>query len=179
MASQGKETETWTIKELFSQSSGGTIPILIDIQHEKIVWQDGSTEQENGHLRLINDTVPVRYNGHKYMPARFDFKLPSEDGKKVGNTSVGISAIDQRIIEVIRSIGDKPPKAIFEAFFAKRGTGADLSFIFSKIYQYEFSMISANWNDVTAQWDLVFDDVMNYNVPKDLGTQLRCPAVNE
>ncbi len=90
-----------------------------------------------------------------------------------------MSAIGQRSIEVIRSIGDKPPKAIFEELIEKRGTGADLSFIFSKIYQYEFSMISANWNDVTAQWDLVFDDVMNDNVPKDLGTQLRCPAVNE
>lgn len=79
---QGKNIENWTIKELFSQSTGGTIPILIDIQHEKIVWNDNSMDQENGHLRLINDSTPIVYQGKKYLSAYFAFKPPMEDGKR-------------------------------------------------------------------------------------------------
>lgn len=179
MNMQGKNIETWTIEELFSQSTGGTIPILMDIQHDKLVWEDDDLGQENGHLRIINDTTPVVYQGKRYMSSVFNFKPPVEDGKKVGNTNVSISALDQRIIKIIRGIDDVPPKAFLDACFAKRGTGNDLSFIFSKLYHYEFKMTSASWNETVAQWELVFDDVMNNNVPKDLGTTVRCPAARE
>lgn len=176
---QGKKIETVTIQELFNEATSGSFPILADICHDNIVWGDSVLGQENHHLRLINDPTRVVYNKHTYLPAHFVFNPPSEDGKKIGNASITVSAIDKRIIQVIRSINDIPPVLTIEAFFAKKKTTTNELFIFSKLYSYEFSMISAQWDSVTAKWELVFDTTMQTNVPMDTANPLRCPAVNQ
>lgn len=168
-----KNIETVTVEELLSRDTGGSIPILVDIEHSDIVWNDGSSDQEDGHLRLINANYTVKYDGHTYRPSVFTFTLPSEDGKKVGSTTITISAIDQRVIEVIRSVETKPTATIV-AFFSKE----DSTITFSKIYNYVFEMDSVSWDGVSAKWSLVFDPVMNKNIPRDLATAARCPAVN-
>ncbi len=175
---QGKNIPVVTIKELMEQSTSSSIPILIDIQHDSITWDEGD-DQEDGHLRLVNDTVAIKYKGDDdsiktYYPANFIFTQPTEDGKTVGNTKVTISAIDQRIINVIRSITSKAT-AKFVAFFAKQ----DSNYYFQKLYNYEFEMQSVTWDGITASWNLVFDPVAKMNVPKDLGTTKRFPSVNE
>lgn len=176
-----KVFETATIEELLGQNTDGSIPVLIDIQHDDITWSENTSDytgdQENGHLRLINANFPVMYKGdsgtaHRYMPSVFKFTLPSENGKEVGSTSITISAIDQRVIEVIRSVSTKP-KAVIEAFFMR----SDDTIMFSRLYRYEFEMNSVSWDGVSAKWNLVFDPAMQLNVPRDLATQARCPAV--
>lgn len=167
-----KNIEAVTISELFDRASDGNIPILVDIQHGSIVWEDNK-EQENGHLRLVNNNAKVKYQEKVYYPAYFSFVLPSEDGQKVGNTSVTISAIDQRIIEVIRSI-NSAPKCVFEAFYTKL---SDTQILFSKLYHYEFLMDSVNWDGITAKWNLVFDSACQLNVPRVLATVNRCPSI--
>lgn len=168
-----------TLKELMSSSTVGTFPVLIDIQSEQIQWNYDRSEtdprhrQEHGHLRLINSNAAVVYNGCLYEPAVFNCELPSEDGSKVGNTSITISAVDQRIIQVIRSITSKPT-AYIESFFTKI---SDTQYVFSKMYHYEFQMTSVTWDRVSAKWNLVFDPSMQVNVPRDTGTALRCPAI--
>lgn len=176
---QGRHIETVTLEELFSQDTSGAIPILADVVHENIIWKDDSYEQENHHLRLINDTTAVKYKGHVYMPAYFGFVTPQEDGKKIGNTTITISAIDQRIIEVIRSITENPPRLIIETFFCKTKINERTAFQFSSLGRYEFRMTNVRWNETTAQWDLVFDPAMQLNVPVDTANEIRCPAVNK
>lgn len=172
---QGKKNiDTLTIKELFSSKTDGSIPVLLDIQHDEIVWQDADTEQERGHLRLINSTTAVRYAGHKYLPAYFSYVMPKEDGSTIGNTSITISSIDRRVIEVIRSINSNPMCTI-EAFYTKL---SDSEFMFSKLNHYDFEMTSVSWDDTTAKWSLVFDPASQINIPIDLGTKTRCPADN-
>ncbi|MCQ2086558.1 MAG: hypothetical protein MJZ37_00580 [Bacilli bacterium] len=172
---QGKQIETLTLQELFSSSTEGTFPFLIDIQHDELVWSDQSFGQENGHFRLINSTTAVRHNGKKYLPAVFSCTLPSEDGQKIGNTSITVSAIDRRIIEMIRTINTNP-RCVLEAYFAKI---SDTEFVFNKLNHYEFEMTSVNWDNQTAKWNLVFDPAMQLSVPVDLGTKTRCPAAVE
>lgn len=178
MASE-KSIQTMTLKELFASTTDGTFPILIDIQSDQIVWNYSGNEsdyrhrQENHHLRLINSNAAVVCNGYLYEPAVFTCEMPSEDGSKVGNMSITISAIDQRIIEIIRSITSKP-SAFIDSFFTKI---SDSQYIFSKMYHYEFQMTSVTWDNVTAKWNLVFDPSMQVNVPRDTGTALRCPAI--
>ena len=170
-----------TVDELFSTHTSGSFPVLIDIQSDDIVWADNDGEtvgdQENGHLRLINANYSVMYKGdndkaHRYMPCSFTFSMPEENGKKVGSTSISISAIDQRIIEVIRLVENKPI-AVIEAFFAKK----DNTITFAKLYKYVFEMSGVTWDGVTAKWNLTFDPAMQLNVPRDLATKSRCPAV--
>lgn len=170
---QGRNIESTTLEELFSSSTSGSLPILIDIRHDALKWQDKSLEQEDKHMRLINAPTAVRYNGKKYLPAVFSYTLPTEDGTKIGNTSITISAIDRRVVELIRSIKTYPI-AVIEAFFTKIDGN---SYAFSRLYHYEFQMRDVTWDDSTAKWNLVFDPVMQMNVPKDLGTKSRNPGV--
>lgn len=172
---QGRSLEIETLKELFDQNQSGNIPVLVEIKHPEIKWKDNSQEQENGYLRLINAPMAVMFNGHKYLPSVFQFSIPKEDGSKVGDTSITISSIDQRIIEVIRAIKTNPIATI-EAFYSKI---SDDEYMFSKLYHFEFKMGSCSWDDVTAKWTLEYDPAMQINVPKDKATTFRCPAVNE
>lgn len=172
---QGKSLELETLKDLFDQNQDGNIPVLVDITHEEIKWQDQSFEQEDKHLRLINAPAAVMYNAHKYIPSVFQFTMPKEDGVKVSDTSITISAIDQRIIEVIRAIKTNPT-AVIEAFYSKINND---EYLFSKLYHFEFKMGACSWDDVTAKWTLEFDPGMQVNVPKDKATTFRCPAAND
>lgn len=170
-----KNIDSMTIEELYSQDTASSIPILLTIRHGGIVWTDNSGAQENGFLRLINSNVPVIYEDKKYLPANFIFELPSEDGKKVGDTKISISAIDQRIIEVIRSIDSNPIAEITAVFQYISET----EITFKKLYNYRFEMQSVEWNGVSAQWKLMFDPAMNVNIPADLATSIRCPSAYE
>lgn len=180
---QGKNIESTTLEELFSEDISGNIPILLDIVHEDIFWGEGHDDTEendligqtNGHLRLINNNIPVIYEKKKYLPSKFTFEQPQEDGHKVGNTSITISAIDQRIIEIIRSIESKPRAMVIAAFQKLDNT----KIVFSKIYHYTFEMSNANWDGVTAKWDLTFDPAMSRNIPVDKATATRCPSAYE
>lgn len=176
---QGKTINSITIKELFDESSSGLLPVMADIEHDHIVWNDNSAEQENGHLRLINDGAAVKYKGKKYMPSVFQFTMPTEDGKKIGNTTITVSAIDQRIIEIIRSINNNPPTLTITAVFGKRNVDGRVGYEFHELNEYKFTMNNCRWTETTAQWDLVFDTTMQINVPIDMGTKFRNPAINQ
>lgn len=174
-----KTIEYTTLEELFNTDTDGSFPLLMDIEHESINWEGTTSEidvtdleQDNCHLRLINAPYAVKYQGKKYLPAYFAFTPPSVDGKTIGSTSVTISAIDQRVIKIIRAIDNKP-KATFVALFSKK----DSVITFSKLYRYIFEMNAVSWDGVSAKWNLVFDPAMQLQVPRDKGTNLRCPAV--
>lgn len=166
-----RNIEQIAMTELFGSSTDGNIPVLIDITHDALVIEG----QDNGHLRLINSTAAVRYKNKKYIPCSFQVSLPSEDGKKIGNASVSISAIDQTIIEVIRSLRSSP-RAVIEDFFTKIDEDR---FLFSKIGHYEFEMNSVSWDEKAAKWNLIFDPVSQSTVPRALGTKTRCPSITE
>lgn len=167
--------ETVTLQELFNGTSDGEIPILIDIYHPDIVWEDESTGQEQEHLRLINNNLSVKYDGKKYLPSHFSFVLPGVDGKKIENSSITISAIDKRVVDVIRSIKDRPVCTV-EAFYTKL---SDTRFSFSKLYKFKFQMSSVSWNGVSAKWELIADPANNVNLPRDLATITNCPGVSQ
>lgn len=175
---QGKTINSLALKELFEESTDGLFPFLADVQHDYIRWGENDNEQENGHIRLINDASPVRYKDKKYMPAYFAFTIPTEDGKKISNTTITISSIDKRIIEVIRSINSFPPTLTITAAFAKKEIEGKIGYTFYELGEYKFSMNNCRWDGTTAQWDLVFDSAMQLNVPVDIGTEFRNPSVN-
>lgn len=176
---QGKRINVIALKELFNENTSGVLPVLADIQHDHIKWGDNTHEQEDGHLRIVNDMAAVRYKGKKYMPANFTFTLPSEDGKKISNTSITVSSIDKRMIEIIRSINSNPPVLIMHALFGKQEIEGKTGYTFHELSEYKFSMTNCSWDGVTARWDLVFDTVMQTNIPVDIGTVYRNPAVNK
>ena len=170
-----KNIEAATLEDLFSKDLQGYLPILVDIEDDGIIWETKDAYDEDGHLRLVSGNVPIMYEGKKFRPAVFTFEQPQEDGTKVGNTSITISAIDKRVVEIIEQI-ENPPIVNVVAAYAKIN---EEEVAFSKIYHYRFQMGSVQWDGVTAKWNLMFDSAMNQNMPVDLATESRCPAAYE
>lgn len=176
---QGKNIEAITLEELFKQDSPTSINILVKIKHPDIIWKDGTEggQQKNGQLCLINGTIPVMYKGEKYYPSCFSFEQPTEDGTKIGNTNITVSAIDQRIVEIIRSIKSNPIAEIVAVFNFVDTEHTKVRF--SQLYNYEFEMSNAQWDGVTAKWNLTFDPAMQQNIPMDKAVESRCPSAYE
>lgn len=170
-----KNINTITLEELYGTSLEGSLPVLLTIKHDAITWKDKNSDYEDGCIRFIGSNTSVRYKGKKYFPCNFVYSPPSEDGQKIGNASIEISAIDRSIIEVVRKLRSNPTATI-DCFFAKI---SDTEFLFSKICHYTYEMSDVSWDPKTLKWTLLFDPVSQTNVPRGLGTIQRCPGVNE
>lgn len=158
-----KQIDAVTANELWSETTDGHIPGLLEIYNPDIHWGDGSFEQEDMYLRVINDTNAVRYKGKKYIPCGFSFKPPAEDGSKVGAGTITISNLDSRVQQMIGSI-KIPSDVKVVAMFAKPNGN---KYVFREISTWNFGMENANANRSTATFNLIIDDVYQLNVPRD------------
>lgn len=178
-----KVLQTVAMEEIWKSQSDGYIPALLEIYNPDIKWSDQSLGQENCYLRVISDTNAVMYKGKRYLPCRFTFTMPEEDGKKVGDAAVTISSIDSRIPYMLRSI-ELQCEVSVNAFFAKQTvTGQDgeehTVIRFLPLDSVKTVLPSATYNRSTANFRLVFKDVLQINIPAEVATQDRLPSVNE
>jgi len=173
-----KNIQTIALEELWNQNTDGHLPVLLEIFNPDIKWGDDEQEQENMYLRVIDDSNPVVYKGKKYIPARFDFTPPEETGKTIGNASITLSAIDSRVVQMLRSI-ELQCQVTVMAMFAKKVTeSGSTTYMFYPLDHLRTKMNSASYNRVTAQMNLVFKDVLKLNVPRDKATKNQLPSVN-
>lgn len=173
-----KNIQTVAMEEIWKQNTNGYIPVLLEIYNPDIKWEDDSLEQENMYLRVINDSNPVVYKGKKYIPARFEFTPPEEDGKTVGNASIQLSAIDTRVVQLLRSIELQCDMTVM-AFFAKvQSSSGSIVYKFLPLENFHAKLNSSSYSRVSAQLQLSFKDVLRLNVPRDTATKNYLPSVN-
>lgn len=179
-----RNIQAQTFTAISQKSDSIVLPILLDVYHPSIIWAEDDIEQDNGHLRLVNDVIALRYKGDEkepkvYMPCKFEYKPPKEDGKKKNTASISISCIDQRMIEVIRSVPEGLKCNVVALYSKITDDDGKVKYIFQKMGTYDFSMYSCQWNGVTATWSLDPDETMEYSVPRDVGSPFRIPSVIE
>lgn len=182
MSEPQRDISTVFMDDAASRNSSLFLPVLVDIKHPAITWGESDLEQTDGHLRLVNDTRGIKYKGndderHYYAPCNFTCTMPKEDGKKKSNAKITISCIDQRMIEVIRSIDENLSCSIVAFFGKKTNEDGTVRYIFSKLSGKDFEMGDVSWNETSAQWTLDPDKIMNLNIPRDKGSIFRNPAV--
>lgn len=174
-----KNIQTIAMEEIWARTTDGHIPVLLEIYNPDIKWNDGSVEQENMYLRVIDDSNPVIYKGKKYLPASFEFTPPEEDGKTVGQASITLSAIDSRVVQMLRSIELQCEVTVMAAFAKLVNENGKTTFRFYPLDQIKTRMPSATYNRTTAQLSLVYKDVLKLNVPRDKATKNQLPSVSE
>lgn len=176
--------QTQTFESLSQKTDSLFLPVLIDIYHPAIVWGDSDNEQENGHLRVVNDTRWVKFKGNEkevksYAPCTFEYKEPKEDGKKKSNATLSVSCIDSRMIEIIRSVPEGLKCKVVGLYAKLTDSNGRVKYVFQTMNSAEYSMYSTTWDGVTASWTLDPDDTMEYSVPRDMATQFRVHSVIE
>lgn len=169
------------LEEIWKQDTDGHLPVLLEIFNPDLKWEDGSLEQENMYMRVINDSNGVVYKGKKYVPAAFSFVPPEEDGSKIGQATITLSAIDSRVVQMLRSVELQSEVTVVAAFAKKtvvQENGKEkTTFMFYPLDSLKAKMTSANYNRTTAQLTLVYKDVLKLNVPRDVATKDQLPSV--
>ena len=173
-----KHIQTVAMEEIWKKNTDGHLPVLLEIYNPDIKWNDGSLEQENMYLRVIDDSNPVVYKGKKYLPARFEFTPPEEDGKTIGQATITISAIDSRVVQMLRSIELQCEITVMATFAKVTRANGSAIMKFCPLEQLKARVPSATYNRTTAQLNLVFKDVLKLNVPRDTATKNLLPSVN-
>lgn len=166
--------QTVALEEIYKQNVDGNFPVLLEIYNPDIKWGDDELEQENMYLRIINDTNPVVYKGKHYLPSQFVFTPPTEDGKTVGESSITMSAIDSRIVQMLRSI-EIPCKITITAAFAKK----DSTYMFYPFDNFKATIPSANYDRTQTNFTLTWKNVMNLQVPRNKATKDQLPSIGE
>lgn len=177
-----KNIQTVALEELWKDSTDGHMPILVEFFNPDLKWKDGSSEQENMYLRVINDSNPVIYKNKKYLPCKFNYTPPEENGKTIGQASITISAIDTRVVQMLRSCQVESEITVV-AVFAKKTivteSGVDrTTYKFYPLDELKSKMESANYSRTTAQLNFVYKDVLKLNVPRNIATRDKIPSVN-
>lgn len=173
-----KNIQTVALEELWKQNTEGHVPVLLEIFNPDIKWNDNSLEQENMYLRVIDDSNSVIYKGKRYLPASFNFTPPEENGKTVGQASITLSAIDDRVVQMLRSIELQCDITVMAMFAKQVTTTGGYTYKFLPLDNLKSRMPSATYDRITAQLNLVYKDVLKLNVPRDRATKNQLPSVN-
>lgn len=166
-----KNIDILTINDLYKQDQDGFLPILMEIYNPDIKWENSEFEQEDCYLRLISNDAKVIYKNKVWLPCAFNFTPPETDGKKIGSSSVTISAIDARIKYLLRTIRIACDVNIV-AMYGKVNKDNSDKFVykFVPLDALSFKMESATANNTTATFNLVFKNSLQQNVPYDVAT---------
>lgn len=173
-----KKINSVAMSEIWRQNVDGYLPVLFDIYNPDLTWADGTDEQDDMHLRLINDSSSVTYQGKRYIPCAFDFQPPEEDGSKMGDATITVSGIDDRIVQLLRGCRLVSEVTIVAAFM-KEQDGEDEFFTFIPLSNYTFKMSGATYTRTAVTLSLTNDDIFSLNTPRDLAIKDMLPSVNE
>ena len=178
-----KNIQTVAMEELWNDSTDGHIPVLMEIFNPDIKWSDDNIEQENMYLRVIDDSNPVVYKGKKYIPCKFSYTPPEENGKNIGQATITLSAIDTRVVQLLRSCQVECDVTVVAAFAKKvvvnEGGTNTTTYKFYPLDELKVKMQSATYSRTTAQLNLVYKDVLKLNVPRNIATKNKTPSVNK
>ncbi len=123
--------------------------------------------------RYVNADVAKVYDGQTYNPMYFSVTPPSMDNSSVTDGKLSFSVIDNNFIEKIRDAQERM-KCIFVAVMDYEENGNE---VIEEIETMSFTLVKAKWNETEASFDMLYDDRMNLNVPLDVATVLKVPAL--
>ena len=153
-------------QKIVRTNTDASFPYLIELH-----YKDG-----NGVLhteRYVNADVEKEYNGETYEPACFSVVPPSQDNTSVTDGKLTFSVIDNNFINKIRDTQERMI-CVFVAVIDYEESGDE---VIEEIETMSFILVKANWNESECSFNMLYDDRMNYQVPMDVASVLKVPAL--
>lgn len=138
--------------ELFKMRTRARFPFLLHVHNDDL-----------GDFRFANADESKTFEGEVYEAAFFTVDPPERTESSVGNARLTISAVDGEWIERIRTT----QKRSAARFVAAITYGDGDREIIEPLEDNTFELTSAQWDDSTISWTMVFDDTMSVLVPCD------------
>jgi hypothetical protein len=146
-------------KELSKKFLAGSTPILVKIEHPDL---------ENP-IYLTDNNKSIDYEGNAYIPTTMTAKLPENSSETNANATITLSAIDQRMTELVRSISTPPTLTIIACYYSNG--------IISKLDGYQFSLTNITIDAISMTADLINDFALEYSFPNGESTSITTPGI--
>ncbi len=140
-------------EQFYKQSSGYSLPILIEITHGVSGYMDP--------LRLANNSETLNYNGNDYYPYPFIFSFPAIlDNGSIQNGKIQICAVDQQIAKIVRSTSTPPTVRAVAMFYYDNG-----AVTFEPVAAWDFEIANVSGNSEVISADLIYETRLEYEYP--------------
>jgi len=153
-------------QKLVRMETYASFPYLIEVTYE----------DENGVIhteRYANADTEKTYNGNTYQPVCFTAVPPSQDNTTISDGKLTLSTVDDSWVIKVRN-AQKRMKCVFVAVIDYDENGVET---IEEIETMSFTLVKARWNEETLEFNMLFDDRMNLQVPRDVATVLKVPAL--
>lgn len=141
-------------------------PYLVEVTY---VYNDGTEEMY--HYANCDDVI--EFEGVEYEPSSFFITPPEKNQTSISNASISISIADQFWIKKIRGTRQRSRiRFIATIEYDENGTR-----YIEAIEDYDFTLTLADWDESYVKWTMVFDEGMSINMPCDIATSQKVPAL--
>lgn len=151
---------TITYQDLAKKYLDGSTPILCKIEHEDL----------DEPIYLTDNNKPITYEENVYQPCFMKATLPESSSDTNGSATITISAVDQQMIRLARTI-DTPATFTIEACFYKSG-------VISRLDGYQFSLTGITCDAISFSAQLTNDLALDYAFPSGESTPITTPGVS-
>ena len=131
---------------VFSESTDEVMLVFLDLE-----LPGGTT------LRVVNNWEPVERGGETYLPYRFDVAMPDERDEGLPIVQLRIDNVDRVILEELQQMNAPVPVKMNVALASSPDT--------TQAGQFEFRIVSVNWDEKNISSDMTFDDVLTEVYP--------------
>lgn len=153
------------VKELLRLNSNLKLVTLLAITYTTPSRTEETVYYNNSERNIV-------YNSKTYEPYDFMITPATYTESSVTDGSLTLSAIDQVWIEKIRNMPTRPYLTM--TYLLIYGDKEDK---YDVLEEMTYLLNSANWNDTSIQWSMLYDDKMNLIFPCDKGTVDKIPAL--
>lgn len=152
-----RQLSTTLVSAMMGRSTGLPVLYLLEIEHEDL----------EEPLRIVNNTEDVVSEGNLYTAMGFELRLPEERDATPRGARIAIDNTSQWLTPTIRTLFGE-----FEVTI-KVATPTDLDANPPVYDNIEFSYLpmqlaSVEWNDVTVQGTLSYENLANQPFPGDV-----------
>lgn len=147
--------------EMLRMMTQASFPYLIEI-----------TTPDGNVYRYANSDSDKTFGGNTYEAAFFKPNPPEIKNGEVSEASITISAIDLEWIARIRGTQERS-EIKFVAAISRNESGSE---VVEEIAQRTYTLTVTDWNRLTIDWRMVFDPLIEEQIPVDECNQFVCPA---
>lgn len=87
-----------TMRELLAQHSGSVMLTCVTFTHAEM----------SEPLRIVNNTVPIQFNGYQWTALPFTMTLPEDTEDRIPNIEMVVDNVDLTMVELLRSVSSPP-----------------------------------------------------------------------
>ena len=141
------------LAELFAQNSSHAFLCLATFTHATLPTP----------IRLVNNKAAIVYGGNTFTPLAFDLALAVDAEDQVPSLTLTVDNVDQRFIELIRSITDKPSVKIEVVRVNEAGT------VILELGPMDFMLNGSQMDSGKVDLTLGFEsDILNQSATQDI-----------